>query len=92
MTEANPKRSRLTLRPTLRPTLCLILTVCFLASTALLNSCASLVKYKDESIPQPLMPVIEADFDGLLAQLKLFTDIESMRHADFDEVCGLCCG
>ncbi len=87
MTEANLKRSRVSLRPlsrltlrlTLRPTLYLLLTVCFLATTALLNSCASLVKYKDESIPQPLTPVAEADFDALVAQLKLFTELDSMR-------------
>ncbi|HEX4951013.1 MAG TPA: hypothetical protein VFZ34_30420, partial [Blastocatellia bacterium] len=45
----------------------------------LLSSCAKLVKYKDESIPQPLTPVAEANFDALVAQLKLFTDLESMR-------------
>ena len=79
MTEANLKRSRIRLRPTFRPTFCLTLTVCFLAGIVLLNSCASLVKYKDESIPQPLTPVADADFDALLAQLKPFTELDSMR-------------
>jgi hypothetical protein len=75
MIEANPNRSCPRLRPMLRS----FLTVCWLAFSLLLVSCASLVKYKDESIPQPLMPVAEADFEALVAQLKLFTDIESMR-------------
>lgn len=75
MTEANPNRSR----PTLRPMFRLFLTFCLLASTALLNSCASIVKYKDESIPQPLTPVADADFDALLTHLKPFTEVESMR-------------
>jgi hypothetical protein len=57
----------------------LLLTVCWLASLVLLSSCASLVKYKDDSIPQLLTPVAEADFEALAAQLKLFTEIESMR-------------
>ena len=75
MTEANSNRSR----PTLRPVFRLLLTACFLATIALVSSCASLVKYKDESIPQPLTPVAEADFDALVAQLKLFTELDSMR-------------
>jgi hypothetical protein len=75
MTEANLNRSH----PTLRPMFRLLIVVCFLASTALLNSCASLVKYKDDSIPQPLTPVAEADFDALLVQLKPFTELDSMR-------------
>jgi hypothetical protein len=45
----------------------------------LLSSCASILKYKDETIPQPLTPVAEADFEALVAQLKLFTEVESMR-------------
>jgi hypothetical protein len=60
-------------------TLRLILTTCLLALITLLSACASLVKYKDESIPQPLSPVAEADFEALVTQLKLFTDVESMR-------------
>lgn len=79
MTEVNPNRSCPILRSMFRLTLRLSLTVCFLAFIALLNSCASLVKYRDDSIPQPLTPVAEADFDALVAQLKLFTDVESMR-------------
>lgn len=75
MTEANPNRSCPLLRPMLRS----FLTVCWLAFPVLLSSCASLVKYKDESIPQPLTPVAEADFEALVAQLKLFTEVESMR-------------
>lgn len=79
MTEANSKRSYSTLRPMFRLLLRLTLIACFLAPTALLNSCASLVKYKDESIPQPLTPVLDADFDALLGQLKPFIELDSMR-------------
>ncbi|MFN7927565.1 MAG: hypothetical protein U0Y68_06410 [Blastocatellia bacterium] len=37
------------------------------------------MKYKDESIAQPLTPVATANFDTLVTQLKPFTDIQSMR-------------
>lgn len=79
MTEAHLNRSHPTLRPMFCQSLRLTLTAFVLALTALLTSCASLVKYKDESIPQPLTPVADADFDALVGQLKQFTDVESMR-------------
>lgn len=71
MTEANPERGLSKTR--------FLVIACILASATLVTSCSSLVKYKDETIPQPLTPVAEADFDALVAQLKLFTDLESMR-------------
>lgn len=71
MTEANPERGLFRFR--------LLVIACFLASAALVTSCSSLIKYKDETIPQPLTPVATADFAALVAQLKPFTEIESMR-------------
>lgn len=71
MTEANPARSRYWLR--------LLVIACLWASAALVTSCSSLVKYKDETIPKPLTPVATADFDGLVAQLKPFMELESLR-------------
>ena len=71
MTEANPERGL--------PRSRFLVIVYLLASAALVTSCSSLVKYKDETIPQPLTPVAEADFDTLVAQLKPFAELESMR-------------
>lgn len=71
MTEANPERGLFKPR--------FLVIVYLLACTALVTSCSSLVKYKDETIPQPLTPIAEANFDTLIAQLKLFTDLDSMR-------------
>lgn len=71
MTEANPERGLSKTR--------FLVIACILASTTLFTSCSSLIKYKDETIPQPLTPVAEADFDVLVAQLRLFTDLESIR-------------
>ncbi len=45
----------------------------------LASSCARLVKVSDTSIPRLLTPVAEADFQQLLAQLKPFTGLQSLR-------------
>lgn len=71
MTVANPERGLSWSR--------FLVITCWLASAALITSCSSLVKYKDETIPQPLTPVAGADFETLVAQLKLFTELKSMR-------------
>lgn len=71
MTEATPKRGLSKSR--------FLVIVCILAVFTLITACSSLIKYKDETIPQPLTPVAQADFDTLIAQLKPFTDLESMR-------------
>ena len=71
MTEANPERGLSKAR--------FLVIACILATAALVTACSSLIKYKDETIPQPLTPIAEAEFDALVAQLKLFTDLESMR-------------
>ena len=71
MTEANPERGLSKAR--------FLVIACILATAALVTACSSLIKYKDETIPQPLTPIAEAEFDALVAQLKLFTDLASMR-------------
>jgi hypothetical protein len=71
MTEANSERGLSWSR--------FFIIACWLASATLITSCSSLVKYKDETIPQPLTPIADADFETLVTQLKLFTELESMR-------------
>lgn len=50
-----------------------------LALLVLTSSCANIAKVRDESIPKLITPVVNADFDTLLAQLKPFTEVQSLR-------------
>ncbi len=56
-----------------------IMLGCLLAITMFVSSCANLVKYKDYTIAQPLTPIADANLDALIAQLKPFLEIDSMR-------------
>ena len=53
--------------------------VIVLALSMIVSSCASIARYSDQSIPQLLTPVAEADLEKLVAQLRLFTQTDSMR-------------
>src|SRR5262245_9546401 len=55
----------------------LFLTV--LAFAILGSSCASLVRSKDYSIPKLIEPLTNAQFDGLVNQLRQFTELQSLR-------------
>jgi hypothetical protein len=45
----------------------------------LTSSCARLAKVSDTSIPRLLTPIVEADFQQLVTQLKPFTELQSLR-------------
>ena len=56
-----------------------IMLSCLLAMIVFVSSCSNLYKYKDYTIAQPLTPTANADLDALIAQLKPFLEIDSMR-------------
>jgi hypothetical protein len=68
-------RSLVGCRPSLR-TACLLFLLVVLAFA---SSCSNLAKVRDESIPKLASPLASSDFDGLLAQLRSFTDVEGFR-------------
>src|SRR5581483_8707820 len=53
-----------------------IVLLSFLAS-----SCRRLAKVSDTSIPRLLTPVVQADFQQLVAQLKPFTELQALRSS-----------
>src|SRR5262245_24996117 len=55
------------------------LIIGIVALSLLASSCKRLVKVSDTSIPRLLTPVAEADFQQLLARLKLFTELQALR-------------
>jgi hypothetical protein len=57
------------------------LTVGIVLLSFLASSCRRLVKVSDTSIPRLLTPVVEADFQQLIAQLKLFTELQALRSS-----------
>lgn len=50
-----------------------------LLGSLLCSSCAKLAKVSDSSVPRLQTPLAEADFNQLLAQLKPFTELQSLR-------------
>src|SRR5262249_43365441 len=54
------------------------LFVVVLAFSILGSSCASLARRTDTSIPKLITPLAEAQFDDLIKQLRLFTDLKAL--------------
>jgi hypothetical protein len=55
---------------------CLIFS---LALSIFVTSCSNLAKVRDESIPKLAAPLANSDFDGLLARLRSFTEMQGLR-------------
>src|SRR5262245_49775249 len=55
------------------------LLVTVLAFAILGSSCVSLVRTRDYSIPKLITPLTDAQFDDLVKQLRLFTELQSLR-------------
>ncbi len=62
-----------------RPFLRVVPVVVLSLASLLAGSCARLAKVSDSSIPRLQTPLAEAAFDQLLAQLKPFTELQSLR-------------
>lgn len=56
-----------------------VLMIILLLGSIFISSCAKLAKVSDNSVPRLQAPLAEADFNQLLAQLKPFTELQSLR-------------
>lgn len=50
-----------------------------LALWVLISSCANLAKVSDQTIPKMILPLTDADFNGLVAQLQPLMNLQSLR-------------